>query len=34
MGVWRAYEGELGLVKLYNSEGQQLAWGIISATEE
>ena len=34
MGVWRAYEGELGLVKLYNSEGQQLAWGIMSATEE
>lgn len=34
MGVWYASEGELGLVKLYDSEGQELTWGIMSATEE
>ncbi len=34
MGVWYASEGELGLIKLYDSEGQELTWGIMSATEE
>lgn len=34
MGVWSAHEGELGIIQLIDSDGKEMAYGIMSATEE
>ena len=34
MGVWHAHEGELGIIQLIDSDGKEMAYGIMSATEE
>lgn len=34
MGVWSAHEGELGIIQLIDSDGKELGYGIMSATEE
>lgn len=34
MGVWHAHEGELGIIQLIDSDGKELGYGIMSATEE
>ena len=34
MGVWSAHEGELGIIQLIGSDGKEMAYGIMSATEE
>lgn len=34
MGVWYAFEGELGYIELIDREGKRLALGVMSATGE
>ena len=34
MGVWSTHEGELGIIQLIDSDGKEMAYGIMSATEE
>ena len=34
MGVWSAHEVELGIIQLIDSDGKEMAYGIMSATEE
>lgn len=34
MGVWHAFEGELGYIELIDPQGERLAMGIMSATGE
>ena len=34
MGVWHAHEGELGHVQLIDQQGNELATGILSASED
>ena len=34
MGVWSAHKGELGIIQLIGSDGKEMAYGIMSVTEE
>ena len=34
MGVWHAHEGELGHIKLLDQQGNELAIGILSTSED